>query len=354
MSKKTGLILSVVVLLVVVIWGFLSGGIKVKFSITKSDETQKQQTVSVLEDKETVSETENSHENGYYATVEELIKDREGTAEGLLAVEGENTMVLFMGKKGEEGIDYGVEVFQKMDGGYIEPEKDEKRTKAIQDGIVICYQGEYYVGVDIYGTSKEVTDNIGGEFKIMETEGEACLAVKYISCPIENYELYINGVQVDLSDTYELNNEEAAQEYASAEEFIEVQAPWFKAYVLVPGENTYFFFGENDEESESGKIKVSYLMGEIVNGKYCVNMQDALMYDITQGCWAFSLDGEYYIQYVSETGEELNIRDNQDSEFQTMRTSNGCLVYQTYITCPIEEYEFYVNEEKLDLSLAYE
>lgn len=56
---------------------------------------------------------ENCSLSGYYATVEELIKDREGTAEGLLAVEGENTMVLFMGKKGEEGIDYGVEVFQK-------------------------------------------------------------------------------------------------------------------------------------------------------------------------------------------------------------------------------------------------
>ena len=62
---------------------------------------------------------------------------------------------------------------------------------------------------------------------------------------------------------------------------------------------------------------------------------------------------KYYIQYLSVTGEDLNVEDNQERrEIQTVRTSNGYLVYQTYISCPIEEYEFYVNGELINLKCA--
>lgn len=352
MFKKKKILLAIIILLIVILGGILSGGIKLKLSITKTNETEEKQTVSVAENKETIPETQSAHDGDYYSSIEELLKVKKENNEGVLSVSGGTTMMLLMGKMSDGNAGFSIEVFEKKGDGYQKLPTSEEKYMSMEGAFVVCCRGEYYVGVDTENGEKQIQDNRGGEFETFEMYGVTCYEVKYIDCPIEEYELDIDGVPIDLSSAYGLDSEEKAVEsFDSLEELENLQAPWFKNYVLVPGENTYFFFGE--EEGSSEKIQVTYSLGEKLNGKYYTNAEDVQMYDITGECWVFELNGEYYIQYLSVTGEDLNVEDNQEREIQTVRTSNGYLVYQTYISCPIEEYEFYVNGELINLSVVY-
>lgn len=82
--KKTALILSIIILLIAILGGILSGGIKLKLSITKTNETEENQTVSVAENKETIPETQSIHDGDYYPSIEELLKVKKENNEGVI------------------------------------------------------------------------------------------------------------------------------------------------------------------------------------------------------------------------------------------------------------------------------
>lgn len=66
------------------------------------------------------------------------------------------------------------------------------------------------------------------------------------------------------------------------------------------------------------------------------------------------VQGEYYMLYLRGAEENTEISDNREGVFQEMEVSNNAVVGAKYIDCPIEEYEFYIDGWRLDLSGAYE
>lgn len=189
MSKKTALILSIIILLIAILGGILSGGIKLKLSITKTNETEENQTVSVAENKETIPETQSIHDGDYYPSIEEYLRSKKKIMRDVLSVSGGTTMMLLMGKMSDGNAGFSIEVFEKKDDGYQKLPTSEEKYISMEGAFVVCCRGEYYVGVDTENGEKQIQDNRGGEFETLEMYGVTCYEVKYIDCPIEEYDL---------------------------------------------------------------------------------------------------------------------------------------------------------------------
>ena len=74
---------------------------------------------------------------------------------------------------------------------------------------------------------------------------------------------------------------------------------------------------------------------------------------ITNRDMIIKVQGEYYMMYIRFPEDETKIWDNSGEAFQEMEVSHNTIIGVKYISCPIAEYEYYIDGWKLDLSPLY-
>ena len=62
---------------------------------------------------------------------------------------------------------------------------------------------------------------------------------------------------------------------------------------------------------------------------------------------------DYYMVY-SHPPPPAVISDNLPNDFQKLEMTDAPPYYLKYISCPIEDYEFYINDMRLYLGMTYE
>lgn len=69
--------------------------------------------------------------------------------------------------------------------------------------IVIRCMNDYYMVYSQPNTDTVISDNLPNDFQKLEMTDAPPYSLKYISCPIEDYEFYINDTRLYLGMTYE-------------------------------------------------------------------------------------------------------------------------------------------------------
>ena len=214
--KKSRMILVILMLALVICAGLLTGNITVKNTITKttktpqaeqSNDTSKVETLAkeseeTVEVEEAASDQEDMIHGGikaYYPTEEELIKNESNGDYSCEVVHGNNTVFIFY--KGKQD-DFGVGGFVKeADGYYLYENMEEKQVITKDSVFIVTFLGECYLFVFVED-SMQVEDNLEGDFSVLSMGTGDSAYLRYISCPLEEYELYIDGNNVDLSEGY--------------------------------------------------------------------------------------------------------------------------------------------------------
>lgn len=359
MSRKKIIVLAIALFFLINIWGFLSGNISLKFSRTKRAETE-----AVVEDsrekiiiEETAAgaddETQQAEQVVYYPTEEALIEEESKGTSNYFIVRGDNTL-LFFREEDSDGIKsfYVLAFVIEADGYYYS--QDTMRVKNASEQTLQINQGEYYIY--FYVEDKDVVeDSLGGEFQRVPAGDGVELLARYIDCPIEEYELYINGVLMDLSDGYNLGDKSSEDiPFYTLEDYISALGLGEK-YLLVQGDRTLLIVEESGEGNASDTLRFSFAAAEKINGAYYDRGENVKSGQVLLRRYMIEeVQGEYYMLYLRGAEENTEISDNREGVFQEMEVSNHAVVGAKYIDCPIEEYEFYIDGWRLDLSEAYE
>ena len=198
-------------------------------------------------------------------------------------------------------------------------------------------------------------DSLGGEFQRVPAGDGVELLARYIDCPIEEYELYINGVLMDLSDGYNLGDKSSEDiPFYTLEDYISALGLGEK-YLLVQGDRTLLIVEESGEGNASDTLRFSFAAAEKINGAYYDRGENVKSGQVLLRRYMIEeVQGEYYMLYLRGAEENTEISDNREGVFREMEVSNHAVVGAKYIDCPIEEYEFYIDGWRLDLSGAYE
>lgn len=358
----------IVLFFIINIWGFLSGNISLKWSRTKSAETEKNssknQTETVIEDSngkiiigETAAgaddETQQAEQVVYYPTEEALIEEESKETSNYFIVRGENTL-LFFREEDSDGIKsfYVLAFVIEADGYYYS--QDTMKVKNASEQTLQINQGEYYIYFYV-GDKDVVEDSLGGEFQRVSAGDGVELFARYIDCPIEEYELYINGVLMDLSDGYDMGDKQSEDmPFYTLEDYISALGLGEK-YLLVQGERTVLIVEEGGEGNDPDTLRFSFAAAEKINVVYYDRGKNVKSGQVLLRQYRIAeVQGEYYMLYLRGAAESTEILDNREGAFQEMAVSNNTIVGVKYIDCPIEEYEFFVDGWWLDLSKAYE
>lgn len=198
------------------------------------------------------------------------------------------------------------------------------KKKIILTALIIA-SGSILVGCQSYRTYSIENNGVVKEVRIENKRGKKVSVKDGSYGPIEDLEVIIDG--------------------------------FYDNYIFVKGENTVYVKGENDAWNDKDTFWVNCKAFKRIDGQYYDTEIKTISFGDNTWYGIYECSGEYYMEFeVPKTAytAEYKIEDNRNSEFQVLDTANGSKVYVTYIDCPLEAYEFYVDGEKMDLSLAYE
>lgn len=126
-----------------------------------------------------------------------MTKDRSN----YITVKGENT-IIFWGEldkekqRGNSGDIVIGTVATIEDGIYQNTMSDQWTIEDIYT-VIKCEEEYYMMYYEAIGEKRNVTDNLGGEFKGLK-DSEYITNMKYIDCPIKDYEFYVDGKKLNM------------------------------------------------------------------------------------------------------------------------------------------------------------
>lgn len=366
MPKRYRIILIIIIVfLIVIVWGFLSGNMTLEFSTTKvnhvgqdtseeESETIPKETEERLTGEETtepVDETFQEEVVTYYPTEEALIAGETKDIAEYFIVYGDDTLLVFLEKNTNEIGSFDVLTCAKDENGYY-PYGQKNMKVTIKNGVTIqVSRGEYYIWF-FNDNGREVEDNLEEDFMRIPVAENVELFAKYISCPLEEYELYMDGDPVDLSDAYDLQDKNTEDiPYYHLEDYI-LALGLSEKYLSVQGNSTILFVEDDSLDDEDSSLHISYAAMRKVDGVY-YEEKNVDNIQITKRDMIIKVQGEYYMMYIRLPEDETKIWDNSGEAFQEMEVSHNTIIGVKYISCPIAEYEYYIDGWKLDLSPLY-
>lgn len=365
--KKSRILLAIIVILIIIVWGFLSGNMTLKLSRTKTDKvgqsSSEAQTETGVEDsngKIIIEETEAGIEDDiqpdkqvvYYPTEEALIEAEAKEALDYFIVRGNNTLLFFREEDtGRIGSFYALAFVIGEDGYYYS--QNVVRVKNPSGQSIEVNQGEYYIYFFVEN-GDIVEDNLEGDFQRFSVDDGVELWARYIDCPIQEYGLYINGELMDLSAAYNLEDKGSEDmPFYTLEDYI-LALEFGEKYLTAEGNRTVLFAKEEGSGDEPLKLHITYAAAVKNGNAYYDRGNDIEDIKITKSDIVIKISGEYYMLYIRTPDDGIEISDNRESPFQEMEVSQNAIIGLKYIDCPIEEYEYYLNGGRLDLSKAYE
>lgn len=160
---------------------------------------------------------------------------------------------------------------------------------------------------------------------------------------------------MDLSDGYDMGDKQSEDmPFYTLEDYISALGLGEK-YLLVQGERTVLIVEEGGEGNDPDTLRFSFAAAEKINVVYYDRGKNVKSGQVLLRQYRIAeVQGEYYMLYLRGAAESTEILDNREGAFQEMAVSNNTIVGVKYIDCPIEEYEFFVDGWRLDLSKAYE
>ena len=137
--------------------------------------------------------------------------------------------------------------------------------------------------------------------------------------------------------------------FDSEEEWLAYMTKDRSNYITIKGENTVLFIGQLDGSTIENGLDVSSSIAVIRNGNY-VN-EGFGIWEIEERYFLSNCNGDSYVMCGTEE-EFFDITDNIDGDFEKFSLTGGGTYYLKYITCPLKDYEFYINGHSYNMGMA--